>query len=469
MMPDDTLPPVPDIDATVNPDTLPESAAPRDVLNLDALPCTFGRYVLERKLGQGGMGMVFLARDTHLERQVALKMPLLSALGGKAYERFVREAKAAAAVQHPNLCPIFDLGEIDGQPFLSMAFISGEPLTKKLQGGPLPIRDAVRTVRQVALAMQCAHDQHVIHRDLKPANIMMNDRGEPVVMDFGLARTELSLANQLTRSGDVMGTPSYMPPEQIDGKLELIGPGTDIYSLGVVLFELLTGMVPFPGNDLLALASQIALDPPPRPSQQRVGLDPRLDEICVKALGKKPSDRFASMQVLADALAPLATEPVQRRFAAPGVALLLQVEGTPYVYRPPPGLPVITVGRQRRKPGEATEVGNDFVLRVSGNDALSSRISRRHLEIHCSSDGYSVIDRSKAGTLHNGKPLPKEMAVPLAHGDRLTVADVVTLLVRLENQPVRGAVRHEVHVPAAAAPANVVALEASLGDMMTME
>jgi serine/threonine protein kinase len=350
-----------------------------------------------------------------------------------------------------------------------MAFISGEPLKKKLQTGPLPVRQAVRIVRQVALAMQYAHDHHVIHRDLKPANIMFNERGAPVLMDFGLARVEMSLADQLTRPGDIMGTPAYMPPEQINGDPSLIGPGTDIYSLGVVLFELLTGAVPFFGTDLMALATQISVDTPPAPSVIHPGLDKRLDIICAQALAKKPSQRFASMQAFADALTPLASEPVDRALPARGPMLTLQVEGTPFLYRPAPGLSVISVGRQRRKPGDALDVGNDFVLRVTGNDAQSTRISRRHFEIRCSEDGYSIIDCSKAGTLRNGQRLPKGVAVPLAHGDCLTVAGVITLLVRIETTPVRGTVRGEVRVPATGCPEENVVLVATLGDMLTME
>jgi serine/threonine protein kinase len=260
-----------------------------------------------------------------------------------------------------------------------------------------------------------------------------------------------------------------MPPEQIDGNLKLIGPASDIYSLGVVLFELLTGAPPFPATDLLALASQIALDTPPPPSVRRPGLDRRLDAICAQALAKKPAARFPSMQALADELTPLPAEPSQRTLPALGPAFTLQVEGTPHIYRPPPGLSIITVGRQRRKPGDSPEQGSDFVLRVSGRDALSTRISRRHFEIHGSGEGYSIIDRSKGGTILNGQRLQKDVPALLSEGDRISVAGVVELLFRIASAPVRGAVRREIQVPATAGENEFVVLEASLGDMMTIE
>jgi serine/threonine protein kinase len=319
--------------------------------------------------------------------------------------------------------------------------------------------------------MQYAHAKGVVHRDLKPVNIMIDDRGEPVVMDFGLARR--GSGSQLTVEGDVMGTPAYMPPEQVTGEVGKMGPACDVYSLGVVLYELLTGTTPFAG-DLFAILTQIALDPPQPPSARRPGLNPRFDSVVLKAIAKKPEDRWSSMQLFADVLAGLAgvsTAPTGPT-AFDGPSLTLKVEGTAFAYKPPPGVGVVTVGRQKRRPGDPPDQGNDFVLRVAGNDQLSARISRRHFEIHRTPTGFAVVDKSKAGLTRNGTPVPKDDPVPLADGDRLGVAGVVTLEVLIhgagETAPsVRQAAVVEVPAPTGSGGGRVE-IEASLGDMVTM-
>lgn len=438
------------------------------------LPCAFGRYRLEKQLGQGGMGVVYRSYDTQLGRTVALKIPLLSH-AGNVRRRFLREAQSAAALAHPNICPIYDVGELEGVPFLVMAFIQGKPLSQQLEAGPLEAPLALALTRQIALALHEAHQRGVIHRDLKPANVMIDDRGEPVIMDFGLARR--SDVPPLTLQGELMGTPAYMPPEQVAGDAQAMGPASDIYSLGVVLFKMLTGTVPFQG-DILTVLSQIALDTPPPLSSRRSGLDPRLDRICLKALAKRPADRWSSMRELADALEPLLTPttdppvPVAPTGLPPKAplpaALTLRILGTPFAYRPAPGQEVITLGRQKRKPGVPDDQGNDVVVRVPGNDQLSARISRRHLEIHRRGGQHVVLDHSKAGTLRNGRPLPHDVAVPLEAGDLLVLAGVVTLEVLLHNAPTWRLAAPEVEVAQATGPAPVV-LEASLGDMVTAE
>ena len=423
----------------------------------------FGRYRIESRLGVGGMGAVYLAHDTVLDRPVAIKVPRLAGDRAAAAARFVREAQAAAALQHPNICPIYDVGQVDGTHFLSMAFVKGQPLAARVgPGRPLEPDEAARIVRTVAGAMQYAHDRGVIHRDLKPANILLDDRGEPVVMDFGLARRQAALGPQLTVQGELLGTPAYMPPEQAAGDVDRMGPASDVYSLGVVLYELLTGRTPFAG-DLLTLLGQIAHDAPIRPSARRPDLPGRFDAICLKALAKDPADRWKSMRALADALDPAIHD---------GPALTLRVEGTPFAYRPPPLVPVVTVGRQRRRPGDGPDQGNDLVLRVAGNDALSARISRRHFEVHRTLTGFAVVDRSKAGLTRNGDPVPKDAPVELADGDRLGVAGVVTLLVSLGRPGTGGLVRPGgvIEVPAPrAAGGGQMQFEASVGDLVTAD
>jgi formylglycine-generating enzyme required for sulfatase activity len=248
------------------------------------------------------MGTVYLANDVRLDRKVALKVCHL-ADSAQALERFRREAKAAASLRHPNLCPIFEFDVQDDLPYFTMAFIEGPTLDRWVaQRGGLSQRDAALLVRKLALALQAAHSKGVIHRDLKPSNIAL-EKGEPVVLDFGLAKqgTGGSTESRLTQAGAILGTPSYMAPEQVEGDPSAMGPCCDIYSLGVILYELLTGTVPFKGPTTAVLA-HILVNEPPRPRQLRPEVDPRLESICLKALAKKPGERFATMAEFGAAL-----------------------------------------------------------------------------------------------------------------------------------------------------------------------
>ncbi len=265
-------------------------------------PIPFGRYRLLKLLGKGGMGAVYLAHDTQLDRPVALKIPLFEAADGpQIMERFYREARAAATIRHAHVCPLHDVGEIDGTPYLTMAFVEGKSLSEVAATRPLTARLAAMLVRKLALALKEAHQLGIIHRDLKPANVMIDQRGEPLIMDFGLARRTKGGDARLTQQGSIMGTPAYMAPEQISGDLEGTGPASDVYSLGVILYELLTGRLPFTGDPLAVLA-QALMDEPPAPSEVRPGLDPDLEAICLKAMAKKVADRYRSMAELAAAL-----------------------------------------------------------------------------------------------------------------------------------------------------------------------
>ena len=269
------------------------------------LPDQFGRYHILKKLGQGGMGTVYLAHDAQLDRQVALKIPHFTpADGPHVIERFYREARAAATFNHPSLCPVFDVGQIDGTHYLTMAFIEGRPLSAFLRRDkPLPPHQVAAVVRKLALALQEAHARGVIHRDLKPSNVMLNQQKAPVIMDFGLARRIDKADARLTASGALLGTPAYMAPEQVNGKTESVGPACDIYSLGVILYELLTGQLPFEGPVLAILAQKILTEDPEPPSAHRPDLDPRLEAVCLKAMAKKVETRYATMAELAAALA----------------------------------------------------------------------------------------------------------------------------------------------------------------------
>jgi serine/threonine protein kinase len=271
----------------------------------EPLPRPFGRYRLLKRLGEGGMGSVYLAEDTALVRRVALKIPLFGpADDAEGRERFFREARAAATLDHPYLCPVYDVGEIDGQLYLTMAYIEGKSLAESLRGEGLPPRQVAALVGKLAVALEAAHAKGVIHRDLKPANVMIKETGhrrEPVIVDFGLARREDAGEGHVTRTGQILGTLDYMAPEQIRGDQNAIGPACDIYALGVILYELLTGRRPFIGSGL-AVAGQILTQDPLPPSEHRPGIDPRMEAICLKAMAKKIEDRYASMGAMAAAL-----------------------------------------------------------------------------------------------------------------------------------------------------------------------
>lgn len=264
------------------------------------IPEIFGRYRVLRPLGHGGMGSVYLVRDTELDRLVALKVPHLAPSDPEAMERFAREARAAATIDHPNVCHIYDVGRVEDIPYLTMAYVEGPSLADELRAGPLPTRRAVEIARDVARALAEAHRRGVIHRDLKPANILIGPNGQPVVTDFGLARREADDL-RMTDPGTVLGTPLYMSPEQVSGDTERIGPASDVYSLGVVLYEMLTGRPPFTGSRTDVLA-QALTKLPPAPSLHQANVDPELDRLNLRALAKAPGDRFTGMTEFADAL-----------------------------------------------------------------------------------------------------------------------------------------------------------------------
>jgi serine/threonine-protein kinase len=266
----------------------------------------FGRYVIEREIGAGGMGTVYLARDPHLNRSIALKVPKPGMADDETFlRRFYREARSAAAVTHPNVCPVYEVGECDGTHFIAMGYVEGRPLTAYVdEQKPLSARQAAIVVRKVALALQEAHERGLVHRDLKPGNVMIDRRGEPVVMDFGLARpVERDADMRLTQDGQAAGTVAYMPPEQFAGDESLLGPATDVYALGVTMFELLTGRLPYAGRGTItSVVSEVMTKPVPSPRDVRPDVPPELAAVCIRAMAKRPEERFASMKAMADEL-----------------------------------------------------------------------------------------------------------------------------------------------------------------------
>ncbi len=267
-----------------------------------------GPYRVLAVLGHGGMGVVFRAQDPHLERLVALKAMLPSlASTPSAKERFFREAKAAAALKHPHVVTIHQIGEDRGAPFLAMEFLEGEPLDDRIKReGRLPIAEIARIGREVALGLAAAHERGLIHRDIKPANIWLEGKaGHVKILDFGLARA-LSDQQHLTQSGMIVGTPSYMAPEQAMGKP--VDGRCDLFSLGCVLYRMCTGELPFKGNDTLAILSALALETPKPPHEVNSQVPQDLSDLVMQLLAKQPENRPQSAQEVVEALAPLAVE-----------------------------------------------------------------------------------------------------------------------------------------------------------------
>lgn len=265
------------------------------------LPLSFGRYEVHRVLGEGAMAAVYLAEDKQLGRQVAIKIPKFEPNDQAGMRRFFREARTMATLRHPHLCPIYDVGEIEGVHYFTMAYIEGGTLADRIESdGAMPSRRVAVLVARIASALHAAHQTGTVHRDLKPANIMIDQNNEPVVMDFGLAGLADAESN-LTRSGEMIGTPAYMSPEQIIGNLDAIGPTSDVYSLGAIMYEMLTGELPF-GGSVASVVQQALVVAPPAPSSVREDVDTALERICLKAMSREPAARFASADELAIAL-----------------------------------------------------------------------------------------------------------------------------------------------------------------------
>jgi tetratricopeptide (TPR) repeat protein/tRNA A-37 threonylcarbamoyl transferase component Bud32 len=271
-------------------------------------------YEVLGELGRGGMGVVYKARQTALKRYVALKVLTAgSHAGAQQRVRFRQEAEAVARLQHPHIVQIFEVGEKDGQPYFAMEYVPGCTLSQKLSGTPVAARQAAELVATLAQAMEYAHRRGIVHRDLKPANVLLTPEGQPKVTDFGLAK-QLDDEQGQTQSGAVMGTPSYMAPEQAAGKSKDIGPAADVYALGAILYEMLTGRPPFKAETPLETMRQAVTEEPVAPSRLQSKVPRDLETICLKCLHKEPARRYASALDLAEDLRRFrAGEPIQAR------------------------------------------------------------------------------------------------------------------------------------------------------------
>lgn len=266
------------------------------------LPCRFGDYLLQKILGRGGMGVVYLAHQVQLERPVAIKMIRSGCLAGEEeIHRFYAEARSAARLDHPNIVAVYQCGEIDGHHYFSMDYVPGTDLARWISRGPLEPQEAARCVRDVARTIAYAHSQGVLHRDLKPANVLIDQENQFVITDFGLAKV-MGSDNGLTRSGAALGTPSYMSPEQAEGNSQEHAATTDVYSMGAILFAALTGRPPFQGGTAVQTIMDVIHKPAPSIKTFRPDVPPDLDTIASKCLQKQPSLRYPTAAALADEL-----------------------------------------------------------------------------------------------------------------------------------------------------------------------
>lgn len=251
------------------------------------------------------MGEVFLAIDPKSGSQIALKRPWFKLEADpKAIKRFEREAKAASSIQHPNICKVYDFGRVADRHFITMEYIDGLNLAHWVQDHPhIPPSRALRLIKLIALGLDAIHAAGVIHRDLKPANIVMTADENPIITDFGMANLidNATAGSRLTPAGAMIGTPAYMSPEQILADQERFCPASDLYSLGIIMYELLCGWPPFSGS-LATILGTIVSEPPPDLQVHSADLDPSLNEICQKALGKEPADRFQTGEQFAAAI-----------------------------------------------------------------------------------------------------------------------------------------------------------------------
>jgi eukaryotic-like serine/threonine-protein kinase len=310
------------------------------------MPERIAGYEILSELGRGGMGVVYKARQAGLNRLCALKMILSGALASSdAIMRFKIEAEAIASLQHPNVVQVYEIGEADGCPYFSLEFVDGSNLQTKIASTPQPPAETALLMRQICLGVYAAHQRGVLHRDLKPANILLTKDNVPKITDFGLAKRIEEKDHGQTRTGAILGTPSYMAPEQAMGRAKDVGPAADIYSLGAVLYDMLTGRPPFRGETVMDTLNQVQkLEPlPPRYLAPKVPLD--LQTICLKALQKEPHKRYETAGEMAEDL---------RRFGA----------GEPILARPTPAWERAAKWMKRR-PAVASLIGISTTAAVS--------------------------------------------------------------------------------------------------------
>jgi serine/threonine protein kinase len=378
---------------------------------------SFGDLELLAELGTGGMGIVFKARQKSLDRLVAVKL-LLSEYAQDPVRlgRFYAEARAAASLDHANIVQVYQVGECEVGHFFAMEYVDGKPLDVIIASRRIAIESAVAVTALVADAVHFAHSKGIVHRDLKPSNIMIDKARRPVVMDFGIVKF-VGKSSSLTQQGVVMGTPAFMAPEQAGDVADEVGPLCDVYSLGAILYSMLTGRPPFEEETALrTILKVIGPDAPPSPRSLQPHVPEELDQICMRCLRKTPSERFPSAKALAEALrayrptgsAPKAEATLPRAKAAPTVVTEL-----PRIYLVPSGSrKVIRVGPGRTLIGRTSEC--DIIIRAGD-------VSKQHCQILIDEEGVIVEDLDSAnGTYVNDTKIKRQK---LVHKSLLRIAD----------------------------------------------
>ncbi|MCA9245806.1 MAG: protein kinase [Planctomycetales bacterium] len=353
-----------------------------------AISKQFGDYELLDEIARGGMGVVYRARQIRANRTVALKMILAGNLAGKEeVDRFYAEAEAAANLDHPGIVPVYDVGEVDGRHYFSMGLVEGSNLAALVREQPLAPRHAAELLKQIVDAVAYAHERHIIHRDLKPENILLDTDGNPRVTDFGLAK-RIEGDSNLTATGQVMGTPSFMPPEQAIGNIERVGPLSDVYSLGAVLYYMVAGRPPFRAASIVDTLRQVVEQEPVSPRELNPAIDRDLDTIALKALEKDPARRFSSARALADDLdrylegRPIQARPVSRiertiRWARRNriVAALTMLVAVGLLALSAVSLYTARVARQLQETAEA-KAASETTLRAEADKATAKALER---------------------------------------------------------------------------------------------
>jgi serine/threonine protein kinase len=402
---------VPGADSPLEAPTAPHAPDAANAVSLgppSMIGRTFGDYELLSELGRGGMGVVYKARQKSLDRTVALKV-----LGGDHLQnpvllaRFLTEARTVASLSHPNIVNVFQIGQEGPWHYFVMEFIDGETLEGIAKKRPIPIAWAVNVMVPVAEAVHYAHGAGVIHRDLKPGNIMTDRFGRPMVMDFGIAKS-VSKPSSLTQEGTIVGTPAFMSPEQAGDDMSIVGPLSDVYSLGAVLYKLLAGKAPFDeGSFLKTVLKVISPDPPTPIRQLRADVPALLEQICMKCLSKRPADRYASARALAEDLRHCRATYFTKGSSSvsvrpPQTAVYLVSEETQKEIRLKEGTTVV---------GRAKEC--KLVLKVSA-------VSKRHCQLEVQGERVTVEDLGSVnGTSVNGKRIQRSA---LVDGDSLDIA-----------------------------------------------
>ncbi|MBL8873453.1 MAG: serine/threonine protein kinase, partial [Planctomycetaceae bacterium] len=374
---------------------------------------------IERLIAKGGMGVVYRARHRLLGRTVALKVIRSEGpLSREVMERFQAEAIAAAGLEHPGIVPLYEVGIHEGQPFIAMAFVEGESLANRIKESCLAPREAARIMERVARAVAHAHQKGIIHRDIKPQNILMTVDNNPLLTDFGLAKQTQGADNSLTIDGQILGTPSYMPPEQAVGSKYSIGPTSDVYALGATLYCLLTGRPPFVAESVTAVLHQVTTVEPVSPSKLNHKVPRDLETICLKCLQKNPDQRYPSVLALANDLARFQEhQPILARRANVVERSLKWTRRNPALTSMVAFLLILALGglgyyislpgylKLHVEPSDAQVAINGEQVSTTNGDVLY-RSSPEHYKIRVSKPGYRdfekdvVLVRGSANTLY---------------------------------------------------------------------